>query len=89
MPLIPRKPKTIVITGASAGVGRAVVRRFAREGDNIGLIARDRDRLEAAKREVETLGGQALVLPLDVADADALERAAGQVEAPSARSTSG
>jgi len=56
------------------------VRRFAREGARIGLIARGEERLEAAAREVEQLGGQALVLPLDVADADALDDAAGKIE---------
>ena len=63
----------VVVTGASAGVGRATVRAFAREGARIGLIARGRDGLEAARREVETLGGTALVLPGDVAEA-AIER---------------
>src|SRR5436190_18905326 len=72
--------KVIAITGASAGVGRATVRRFAREGARIGLIARGEERLEAAVREVEQLGGEALVLPLDVADADALDDAAGKIE---------
>ncbi|MBA3321702.1 MAG: SDR family NAD(P)-dependent oxidoreductase, partial [Pyrinomonadaceae bacterium] len=47
------KPKVVVITGASAGVGRAVVRRFAREGAHIGLLARGPDGLEGARREVE------------------------------------
>lgn len=70
----------VVITGASAGVGRATARAFAREGAKIGLIARGEDRLEATRREVDGLGGEALVLPLDVADADAVERAASQVE---------
>jgi len=70
----------IAITGASAGVGRATVRRFARDGARIGLIARGEERLQAAAREVEQLGGEALVLPLDVADSDALEYAAGKIE---------
>lgn len=70
----------VVITGASAGVGRALARRFARDGARIGLIARNRAALEAAAREVRQLGGEALVLPLDVADAAAVERAAAQVE---------
>lgn len=74
-------PQTIVVTGASAGVGRATVRRFAERGARIGLIARGRDRLEATRREVEALGGRALVLPADVADADAIEHAALRVEA--------
>ncbi|MET1754509.1 SDR family oxidoreductase [Novosphingobium sp. RD2P27] len=70
----------IVITGASAGVGRAVVREFAGEGVRIALIARGRDGLEAAAREVREEGGEALVLPLDVADAALVEAAAEKVE---------
>jgi short-subunit dehydrogenase len=72
--------KIVVVTGASAGVGRAAVREFARQGAHIGLIARGRERLEAAKREVEELGGKALVLPVDVADARQVEDAAEQTE---------
>ncbi|MEK6275733.1 MAG: SDR family oxidoreductase [Actinomycetota bacterium] len=72
--------KTIAVTGASAGVGRALVRRFARKGARLGLIARGRERLEEAAAEVEALGGEALVLPLDVADAEAVEDAASQIE---------
>jgi NAD(P)-dependent dehydrogenase (short-subunit alcohol dehydrogenase family) len=70
----------VVVTGASAGVGRAVVRRFAREGAAVGLIARGRDGLEGARQDVERLGGRALSLPLDVADDDAVDRAAARVE---------
>jgi NAD(P)-dependent dehydrogenase (short-subunit alcohol dehydrogenase family) len=70
----------VVITGASAGVGRAAVRAFARDGADIGLIARGADGLEAARREVAAAGGRALVLPADVADADAVEAAAERVE---------
>src|SRR3954465_7366579 len=72
--------RTVVITGSSAGVGRATARAFAREGARIALIARGRERLEAAKREVEALGGKSLVLPLDVADAAAIEAAAAETE---------
>jgi short-subunit dehydrogenase len=72
--------KVVVITGASAGVGRATVREFARKGTSIGLIARGRDGLEAARSEVEAHGGRALVLPTDVADADQVEAAAEEVE---------
>ena len=72
--------EVVVITGASAGVGRATVREFAKRGAAIGLIARGREGLEGARREVEALGGQALVLPLDVADAEAVEAAAERVE---------
>jgi NAD(P)-dependent dehydrogenase (short-subunit alcohol dehydrogenase family) len=72
--------KVVVITGASSGVGRACARAFARRGAHIGLIARGRDALEAARREVEELGGSALVFPLDVADAEAVEAAAAAAE---------
>lgn len=76
-----RDGKVVVVTGASAGLGRAIVRRFARDGAAIGLLARGVDGLEGARRDVERLGGKALVLPTDVADADAVERAAAAVEA--------
>src|SRR5256714_10908931 len=72
--------RVVVITGASAGVGRAVASEFAKQGARIGLIARGIDRLTGAKKEIEKLGGEALALPLDVADADAVDRAAQQVE---------
>jgi NAD(P)-dependent dehydrogenase (short-subunit alcohol dehydrogenase family) len=72
--------QVVVITGASAGVGRAVARRFADEGASIALIARGRERLGAAAREVEAAGGRALVLPLDVAESDAVEQAAEETE---------
>ncbi len=75
-----KSKKVVVITGASAGLGRAIVREFAKKGDDIALIARGIDGLEAAKKEVESYGGRALVLPLDVADADAVEKAATEVE---------
>jgi len=70
----------VVITGASAGVGRAAVRAFARRGADIGLIARGEDGLAAARREVEAAGHRALAIPTDVADADAVETAAAYVE---------
>jgi NAD(P)-dependent dehydrogenase (short-subunit alcohol dehydrogenase family) len=76
----PDNPQVVVITGASAGVGRAAVRAFARRGAQIGLIARGRQGLESARREVEAAGGRALVLPCDVADAARLESAAAAVE---------
>ena len=72
--------EVVVITGASGGIGRATVRRFAREGARIGLIARGREGLEAARREVEEIGGEALMLPLDVSEPKALESAADTVE---------
>ena len=74
------KSEVVVITGASAGLGRATAREFGRHGAKVGLIARNVDGLDAAKREIESLGGSALVLPLDVADANAIEDAADSVE---------
>ena len=73
-------PETVVITGASAGVGRAAAHAFAAQGAQIGLIARSTQGLQAAAAEVETKGGKALALPLDVVDPDAVEAAAGRVE---------
>jgi NAD(P)-dependent dehydrogenase (short-subunit alcohol dehydrogenase family) len=70
----------VVITGASGGVGRAAARRFAADGARIGLIARGRRGLEGAAREVEQAGGEALILPVDVADPDQVESAAAAVE---------
>ena len=71
----------VVITGASAGIGRAVAREFGRRGARVGLLARGIDGLEAARREIEELGGQALAIPTDVSDAAQIERAADRVEA--------
>lgn len=74
------KNEVVVITGASAGLGRAAAREFGRHGAKVGLIARGVEGLEAAKREIESSGGKALVLPLDVANADAVDEAATAVE---------
>ncbi len=70
----------VVITGASGGIGRATARRFAKDGAKIALVARGRAGLEGAAREVEELGGQALILPTDVADPDEVEEAAQAAE---------
>ncbi len=70
----------MVITGASGGVGRAAARRFGEDGARVALVARGRRGLEAAAREVEQAGGEALVLPVDVAEHDQLESAAASVE---------
>lgn len=69
-----------VITGASGGVGRATARLLGSRGVRIGLLARGRRGLEAARKEIEAQGGQALVLPTDVSDVVAVERAAAAVE---------
>ena len=74
------EPKVVVITGASAGVGRATARAFGALGARIGLLARSRQRLEQAKLEIELAGGEALVLPTDVAEAEQVEAAAVAVE---------
>jgi NAD(P)-dependent dehydrogenase (short-subunit alcohol dehydrogenase family) len=73
-------PKVVVITGASAGVGRATARLFAKKGASVALLARGKDGLAAAEREVESYGSRALVLPTDVSDAKAVELAAQQTE---------
>ncbi len=72
--------RTIVVTGASAGVGRATVRAFAKEGARVGLIARDTEGLHAAAREVYELGGMGLAAPADVADHEQIEAAADRIE---------
>jgi len=75
-----KRDETVVITGASAGVGRALVREYARRQAQIALLARDPGRLEAAKSEVEAWGGKAIGLSCDVADAKQVEEAAATVE---------
>ena len=75
-----REPEVVVITGASAGVGRAAARKFARHGARIGLLARGVDGLKAAQREVQKLGSEALIIPTDVANAEQVEAAAEKVE---------
>jgi NAD(P)-dependent dehydrogenase (short-subunit alcohol dehydrogenase family) len=75
------RPAVVVITGASAGVGRALARAYGVRRASIGLIARGREGLEATRLEIEQAGGRGLVWPADVADADAIEQAADAIEA--------
>jgi NAD(P)-dependent dehydrogenase (short-subunit alcohol dehydrogenase family) len=74
------KPETVVITGGTAGIGRATAREFARHGCNVAVLARGQDGLDATKRDIEELGGKALAIATDVADSTAVEAAADQVE---------
>lgn len=73
--------KIVVVTGASAGVGRATAVEFARQGATVALLARGKAGLEGARAEVEAAGGKAWVQTLDVADADAVDAAAERIEA--------
>ena len=72
--------RTVVLTGASAGVGRATAREFGRRGDRVALLARNHEALEAAAEEIRREGGTALAIPTDVADADQVEAAAERAE---------
>jgi NAD(P)-dependent dehydrogenase (short-subunit alcohol dehydrogenase family) len=72
--------EVVVVTGASAGVGRATVRAFARHGYDVALLARGSDGLDAARREVEDAGGRALAIATDVSQADQVDRAAERIE---------
>jgi NAD(P)-dependent dehydrogenase (short-subunit alcohol dehydrogenase family) len=71
--------QVVVVTGASAGVGRAIVHRFARAGCRLGLIGRDAEALEHVRAEVEEMGGQAFVAAADVADSQAVFAAADRI----------
>jgi short-subunit dehydrogenase len=72
--------RVVAVTGASAGVGRAIVRAFARDGADVGLIARNAEALEAARSEVEAHGARAVICLADVADPDQVARAAERIE---------
>ncbi len=74
------RKEVVVITGASAGLGRSIANEFAKHGARIALIARGKERLEQAKKEVEELGGEAVTFSVDVANAEQIEAAAALVE---------
>ena len=76
----PRARRVVVVTGASAGIGRATAIEFARHGWRVALLARGQDGLEGARADVELAGGEALVIPTDVADHAQVEAAAERVE---------
>jgi short-subunit dehydrogenase len=74
------RSEVVVVTGASAGVGRATAREFGKHGAKVALLARNEDGLEGARREIEAAGGEAFPIPTDVADPEQVEAAAEKVE---------
>jgi short-subunit dehydrogenase len=72
--------KVVTVTGASAGIGRAIALAFAKQGAHIGLISRNEERLQTLAKEIEQYNVSTVILPLDVSDANAVEKAAAQVE---------
>ncbi|MGX1478632.1 UNVERIFIED_CONTAM: NAD(P)-dependent dehydrogenase (short-subunit alcohol dehydrogenase family) [Streptomyces canus] len=74
-----KRGKVVVVTGASGGVGRATARAFAERGARVALLARGREGLAAAADEVQQVGGEALVVSVDMADSKAVDDAAQQV----------
>ncbi|MEU5886975.1 SDR family oxidoreductase [Streptomyces sp. NPDC047461] len=76
---MPRRGRAVVVTGASGGVGRATALAFAARGDRVALLARGREGLAATADEVQRVGGEALVVPVDMADAKAVDDAAQKV----------
>lgn len=74
-------PRIAVVTGASAGIGRATAREFGRQGWRVALLARGADGLEGARRDIVSAGGEAMVIETDVADETQVDAAASRVEA--------
>lgn len=74
------RSEVVVVTGASAGVGRAVARAYGRRGARVGLVGRGREGLEGAQRDIAGAGGETLIIPADVGDAEQVEAAAMAVE---------
>src|SRR6185312_6373312 len=72
--------KVVVVTGASAGLGRAIAIKFAKHGAKVALLARGIDGLQGAKKEIEQEGGEALIVPTDVSNSEAVEMAAELIE---------
>jgi short-subunit dehydrogenase len=77
---VSKNPETVVVTGASGGVGRATAHEFAKRGAKVALLARDQQGLQQAASEVQQLGGQPLPIPTDIADAAQVEAAAQKAE---------
>lgn len=75
-----KSKRVIVVTGASAGVGRAIAQEFAKRGERLGLIARGEEKLMATAEEIRRLGGEAFYVCADVSDENALEEAASKIE---------
>lgn len=75
-----KRSKTVVVTGASVGLGRAVAYAFAKEGARVGLISREKQALDETAKEVTRLGGKATVVVADVSDDAAVEAAASKIE---------
>lgn len=71
--------EVVVVTGGSSGVGRALARRFGREGARVALLARGEEGLQATVAEVDELGGEGMAIPTDVADHDQVNAAAREV----------